>query len=71
MGLEDIPDAPWIREAERWGAPPFGPEDEDVFCPICGKIAERIYLDQDGEAFGCDQCIQVKDAYEWEEENRR
>jgi len=65
MGLEDIPDAPWIREAERWGAPPYGPEDEDVFYPICGKEAQEFFFDCDHEIFGCDQCVTSKDAWEY------
>lgn len=28
MAMEQIPDAPYIREAERWGMPPYG-DDPD------------------------------------------
>ena len=32
MAMEQIPDAPYIREAERWGMPPYGddPDYSDV-----------------------------------------
>lgn len=31
--MTDLPDAPWIREAETFGLP----EAENVYCPICGE----------------------------------
>lgn len=70
MGLDDISDAPWIREAERWGAPPFVPEDEDVFCPICGKECDFIFTDIDGDCAGCENCLNRVDAYEWKEKHK-
>ncbi len=60
----DIPDAPWVRQAERDGMPPYD-EEEEVNCPICGKECESIYLDKDNEPFGCDECVKKMDAYEW------
>lgn len=61
-----IPDAPWIRDAEINGVG----EPEEVHCPICGEECETIYADQNGEVFGCENCIMQQDAWEWAEEKR-
>ena len=61
-----IPDAPWIREAERDG---FGDPDPPK-CPVCGEECEEIYADQYGNVFGCDECILRQDAWEWAEEQK-
>ena len=50
--MEQVPDAPWIREAENDGMPPFDPP----VCPICGEECETIYADMTGDVFGCDRC---------------
>lgn len=63
--MEQIPDAPWIREAETYGV-----GADPVYCPICGEECETIYADLNGEVFGCDQCIMKQDAWEWAEEQR-
>lgn len=63
-----IPDAPWIRDAELNGYPPYEPED--VRCPICGKECDTIYTDKYGEAFGCEYCVTEKDSWEWADENK-
>lgn len=62
-----MPDAPRIREAEMYGMPPYddGPEPT---CPFCGRDCETIYLDKDGNEFGCNVCIQTQDAWEWAKE---
>ena len=44
-----IPDAPWIREAERDGYP--GGDEPEPECPICGRICDDLYL-VDGEIKG-------------------
>lgn len=67
--MEQIPDAPYIREAERFGMPPYD-DDPDPTCPICGKERETIYKDKDGTEFGCDKCIQTQDAWEWADEQK-
>ena len=61
-----IPDAPWIRDAERYGYP----EPDPVKCPCCGEECETIYMDQCGTVFACDVCLDHKDAYEWAEEEK-
>ena len=67
--MEQIPDAPYIREAEMYGMPPYD-DDPDPTCPICGKECETIYTDKDGEAFGCNECVTLWEAYEWCDEHR-
>ena len=64
--MEQIPDAPWIREAERDGMPPF----DEVKCPCCGEECDVIYADQYGNVFACDRCLIEQDAVEWDAEQR-
>ena len=46
--MYDIPDAPWIRDAEINGMP----EPED------------FYFDTNGDLVGCSDCITRRDAYD-------
>ena len=57
----DLPDAPWIREAELNGPP----EPEPVYCPICDEECDEIYFDRDGNEVGCNVCISTQDAGDW------
>ena len=59
--MEMIPDADYIREAEQCGIPTCEP----VYCPVCGKDCETIYMDRDGDIFACDRCIKHQDDYDW------
>jgi hypothetical protein len=65
--MEQIPDAPWIREAERYGMPPY---EDPPKCPICGEHCDTVYMDINGDVFACNNCLHEKDAYDWEEEQR-
>ena len=60
-----IPDAPWIREAELYG-PPTAPE---VCCPVCGRECNEIYVYKDSDAVGCEHCVKSWDAYDWYADN--
>lgn len=61
--MDQIPDAPWIRDAELNGV---GETDETpVYCPICGSETDTIYTDRDGDAVGCSECVSMWDAYDW------
>lgn len=64
--MEQIPDAPWIREAERDGYP----ADDPVECPECGEECDTVYIDPSGYCIGCNRCLRAKDAWEWIEEKR-
>ena len=60
--MTNLPDAPWIRDAELNGVP----EDPPVICPVCGAECEEIYETREyGEVLGCDQCILIRNAYDW------
>lgn len=60
--MEQLPDAPWIRDAELNGVP----EDPPVICPVCGAECEEIYETREyGEVLGCDKCILIREAYDW------
>lgn len=61
-----LPDAPWIRDAELNGVP----ADDPVLCPICGEECDTIFEDDDGTAFGCENCVRKRDAYDWFSEMR-
>lgn len=61
--MDQIPDAPWIRDAERYGVP----EVDELICPVCGKEAESFFIDSNNDIIGCDECIRMVDAYEWYE----
>ena len=61
--MEKIPDAPWIRKAEREG---FG--EKEVRCPCCEEVCTVIYKDQFKNAFGCNKCVETQDSLEWQEE---
>ena len=50
--MNDLPDAPWIRDAELNGIPSYDPPP----CPVCGKEAEYFYI-VDGQVIGCDHCV--------------
>lgn len=67
--MEQIPDAPWIRETERDGFLPFEP----VFCPVCGEECESIFTTHGvifGDVVGCENCLTKFDAYDWLQEKR-
>ena len=64
--MEQIPDAPWIRQAELYGVP----DDDPVECPICGNDCDTIYLDKSGVVCGCENCMTKQDAWDWREEEK-
>ena len=64
--MEQIPDAPWIRDAEINGVG----EPDPVKCPVCGEECDTIYADMYGNVFGCEECIMKQDAWEWRVEHR-
>lgn len=56
-----ISDHPDIQKAEREGVPVGQPP----YCPICGQECEFIYRSvRTLEIFGCDVCVETKDAWE-------
>ena len=68
MTVTAFPDAPYIVKAQQEGI--YSPDP--VYCPICGKRAELIYLSPSEHCVdGCDKCVKRIDAYEWAEEKQR
>lgn len=55
--MPDLPDAPWIQKAERFGEP----DEPLAICPICGEEAETFYVDRGGDVVGCEYCIRNVD----------
>ncbi len=72
LGDMDLPDAPDIARAERFGLKPgelpFEPEEYEVRCPICGASCETVFRDVYGEIAGCNICLRPIDGYAWEPE---
>ena len=65
---QQIPDAPWIREAEMYGMP----DVEDCCCPVCGaEDPEKFYYAREtDEVLGCSECIGESDPYEFLADHR-
>ena len=39
--------------------------ERHYYCPICGKeIFETVYVDNDGDVVGCENCTVTKEPYE-------
>lgn len=60
--MEQIPDAPWIRDAEMNGYP----SEPLPKCPICGEETDTYYVDMAGDVVGCDNCVKAKDAWDYQ-----
>ena len=64
--MSDLPDAPWIVDAEFNGCPASDP----VPCPVCGsENCDHIYLNKYDEPVGCEYCLQKVEIWEWAEMN--
>lgn len=60
----EVPDAPWIREAETFGIPDA--EEIEYSCPVCGEEQpEDFVFDRNGDIVGCSCCCRFRDAYEY------
>ena len=61
---QQIPDAPWIREAENDGMP----EPETFFCPVCGAEDPEWFFVYKGDTtvLGCNECIDSVEPYDME-----
>jgi formylmethanofuran dehydrogenase subunit B len=64
--MNQIPDAPWIRDAEQNG----WETGEEIECPVCGKACDTIYFDAFGSEIGCENCITTQDSWDWMNEKR-
>ena len=39
--------------------------EKHYYCPVCGsKVYETVYVSNDGEVVGCDNCTQIKEPWE-------
>lgn len=64
--MVQIPDAPWIRDAEINGMP----EGDDVYCPVCNEENPEYFYVQDGDVIGCSECVEQVDPWEWADDHR-
>lgn len=65
--MMDLPDAPWIRDAEINGMP----EAETIYCPVCGAEDPDYLIIVDGDVVGCECCTQRVNAYDWLMDRKR
>ena len=65
--MMDLPDAPWIRDAEINGMP----EAETIYCPVCGAEDPEDFIISNGDVIGCDCCCCRKNAYDWIADRKR
>ena len=59
--MMDIPDDPAIAKMMRDGPD----EGIEIRCPVCGAVCDEIYLDVEGQACGCENCIDCIPSYDW------
>lgn len=53
----------------RWALDyPYPTENQMPCCPICGDECETIYENRNRNIIGCDNCINARDAWFWQEE---
>lgn len=39
--------------------------DPHYYCPVCGEeVYETVFVANDGEILGCENCAQIKEPYE-------
>ena len=65
--MTNLPDAPWIREAELYG----DEEPETIYCPVCGAEDPEDFIIADGDVIGCECCTKKVNAYDWLMDRRR
>ncbi len=57
------------RECDGCGA---CQETPTYICPVCGEeVFETVFVSNDGEVLGCDNCAQIKEPYEMAEAERQ
>ena len=41
------------------------PPEPHYYCPICGEeVYETVFVNNDGEIIGCENCAEIKEPYE-------
>ena len=44
---------------------PLDWDDYIPYCPVCGEECDTVYVDMYDDIVGCDQCMNIEDAYEY------
>ena len=65
--LDNIPDHPIVRNMENTGYP-NGVYPKTYICPRCGEECEEYYIDDNDNVVGCENCITMYYAEDWDEE---
>ena len=43
---------------------------KDYYCPVCGnEVYETVYVSNDGDVLGCENCAQIKEPWEMLEDD--
>lgn len=45
------------------------PEPDEAYCPVCGSMCGTYYI-VSGEIVGCEECVELADAFEYNAERR-
>ena len=59
-----------VEEFVRETIPDYQPEppvkkEFIPVCPVCGEECDTVYVDMYDDIVGCDQCMNMEDAYEY------
>ena len=39
-------------------------EEKKYYCPVCGEEVDSVYVDNEGDILGCENCVSIRDAGE-------
>ena len=67
MDINNIPDNPVVDNLRSTGYS-NGQEPVVMKCPKCGDECDFYYVDAGREIVGCENCISMYDAVEWNED---
>lgn len=58
---------PDITSALLTGYPTWIRPEREPRCPCCGSECDTVYVDRQGEIFGCECCVATKDPWDVDE----
>ena len=67
LNPNNIPDHPIVQNMMETGYPD-GIVPKTYICPICGRECEEYYIDGYDDVIGCENCITMCHAEDWEDE---
>lgn len=67
LNPNDIPDHPIVKNMMDTGYPD-GIVPKTYICPRCGQECDEYYINDDNGVVGCENCITMYYAEDWEDE---